>query len=103
MDILVRIESFYAACAIVDLVTLKDLKKLVQSQSSLEQSQLSQKLKDKPFWVWDQQQHKREDIRTKGLLQRGLHKMVKQIKADTIEAHSESNQDMVDPVLGRTN
>lgn len=69
MDILVRIESFYAACAIVELVTLKDPKKLVQSQSSLEQSQLSQKLKDKPFWVWDQQQHKREDIRTKGLLQ----------------------------------
>ena len=29
--------------------------------------------------------------------------MVKQIKADAIEAHAESNQDMVDPVLGRTN
>jgi hypothetical protein len=24
------------------------------------------KIKDKPFWIWDQDQHKKEDINTKG-------------------------------------
>jgi hypothetical protein len=47
-------------------VTFKDLQKLVQSQSDPGQSQLSQKLKDKPFWIWDQKQHRQEDIKTKG-------------------------------------
>jgi hypothetical protein len=47
-------------------VTFKDLQKLVQSQSGPEQSQLIQKLKDKPFWTWDQKQHKQEDTKTKG-------------------------------------
>jgi hypothetical protein len=47
-------------------VTFKDLQKLVQSQSGPEQSQLLQRLKDKPFWIWDQDQHKKEDIITKG-------------------------------------
>ena len=47
-------------------VTFKDLQKLVQSQSGPEQSQLLQRLKDKPFWIWDQDQHKKEDINTKG-------------------------------------
>jgi hypothetical protein len=46
-------------------VTFKDLQKLVQSQSSLEQNQLGTRLKDKPFWIWDQRQHKQEDIKTK--------------------------------------
>lgn len=48
------------------IVTFKDLQKLVQSQSSPEQSQLLQRLRDKPFWIWDQQQHRQEDIKTKG-------------------------------------
>lgn len=47
-------------------VTFKDLQKLVQSQSGPEQSQLLQSLRDKPFWIWDQRQHKQEDIKTKG-------------------------------------
>jgi hypothetical protein len=47
-------------------VTFKDLQKLVQSQSGPEQSQILQRLRDKPFWVWNQKQHKQEDIRTKG-------------------------------------
>jgi hypothetical protein len=47
-------------------VTFKDLQKLVQSQPSLEQNQLVTRLKDKPFWIWDQRQHKQEDIKTKG-------------------------------------
>jgi hypothetical protein len=47
-------------------VTFKDLQKVIQSQWSPEQSQLLQRLKDKPFWIWDQQQHRQEDFKTKG-------------------------------------
>ena len=47
-------------------MTFKDLQKLVQSQSGPEQSQVLQRLRNKPFWVWDPKQHKREDIKTKG-------------------------------------
>jgi hypothetical protein len=52
-------------------VTFKDLQKLVQSQSGPEQSQLLQRLRDKPFWIWDQSRHKKEDIKTKGDCQQG--------------------------------
>jgi hypothetical protein len=38
----------------------------MQSQSGPEQSQLLQRLRDKPFWIWDPKQHKQEDIKTKG-------------------------------------
>jgi hypothetical protein len=47
-------------------VTFKDLQKLVQSQSGPEQSQLLGRLRDKPFWIWDLEQHKQKDIKTKG-------------------------------------
>ena len=47
-------------------VTFRDLQKLVQSQSDPEQSQLSQRLRNKPFWIWEPNQHKQVDIRTKG-------------------------------------
>jgi Terminase RNaseH-like domain len=47
-------------------VTFKDLQKLVQSQSGVEQNELLQRLKDKPFWIWNEKQHKREDIKTRG-------------------------------------
>ena len=47
-------------------MTFKDLQKLVQSQASLEQNQLVTRLKDKPFWIWNIEQHKQEDIKTKG-------------------------------------
>ena len=47
-------------------MTFKDLQKLVQSQSGPEQSQLLQRLIHKPFWIWDPQQHKQGDIKTKG-------------------------------------
>ena len=44
-------------------MTLKDLQKLVQSQQSgPEQSQLLQRLRDKPFWIWNREQHKQEDM-----------------------------------------
>jgi hypothetical protein len=47
-------------------VTFKELQKLVQSQTGPEKSQLLQRLRDKPFWIWDQTIHKQEDIKTKG-------------------------------------
>jgi hypothetical protein len=47
-------------------VTFGDLQKLIQSQSSPEHNELLQRLKDKPFWIWDQRQHKQEDIKTRG-------------------------------------
>ena len=46
-------------------MTFKDLQKLVQTQSDPE-CQLLQRLKDKPFWIWGQKEHKQEDIKTKG-------------------------------------
>ena len=47
-------------------MTFRDLQKLIQSQSGPEQSQLLQRLKGKPFWIWDPKQHKQEDIKTRG-------------------------------------
>ena len=45
-------------------VTFKDLRKRV-SLKTIHQN-LYDRLKNKPFWIWDQQQHKKEDIETKG-------------------------------------
>jgi hypothetical protein len=58
----------------VATIVFKDLQKLVSSHSLSQQQQqresahkdLSQRLKDKPFWIWDKQQHKLEDINTDG-------------------------------------
>ena len=47
-------------------MTFKDLQKLVQSQSSPERNELLHRLRNKPFWIWDQKQHRQEDIKTKG-------------------------------------
>jgi hypothetical protein len=48
-------------------VTFKDLQKLVQSHSNIEQNKLLfDRLKDKPFWIWNIGEHKQEDIKTKG-------------------------------------
>ena len=45
----------------------KDLQKLVsQSQRENTRKDLFQRLQGKPFWIWDKQQHKLEDIRTDG-------------------------------------
>jgi Terminase RNaseH-like domain len=45
----------------------KDLQKLVShSKQEKTRKELFQRLKDKPFWIWDKQQHKQEDIRTDG-------------------------------------
>ena len=48
-------------------MTFKDLQKLVQSQSSTsEQSKLFDKLRNKPFSIWDIEEHKLQDIKRKG-------------------------------------
>ena len=48
-------------------IVFKDLQKLVShSQQQNIRKELFQRLKDKPFWIWNKQQHKQEDIRTKG-------------------------------------
>jgi hypothetical protein len=44
------------------LVTIKDLQNLVQSHSNIEQIQLFEKLRNKPSWIWDIEEHKLEDI-----------------------------------------
>src|SRR5919199_4551048 len=47
----------------------KDLQKLVQ-QSEQERNSITnaefERLRDKPFWIWDVEDHKKEDINTKG-------------------------------------
>lgn len=47
-------------------MTFKELQKIVHSQSGPEHNELLQGLRDKPFWIWNQKQHKHEDIKTKG-------------------------------------
>ena len=46
-------------------IVFKDLHKLVsQQQQDNIRKELFQRLKDKPFWIWDKEQHKLEGIRT---------------------------------------
>jgi hypothetical protein len=46
-------------------IVFKDLHKLVSnSQQEKTRKELFQRLHDKPFWIWDKQQQKQEDIKT---------------------------------------
>jgi hypothetical protein len=47
-------------------VTFKDLRKRVSLEVTQQQSKLFERLQNKPFWIWDQQQHRLQDIATKG-------------------------------------
>jgi hypothetical protein len=48
-------------------VTFKDLKKRVSLETIIQQqSKLFDICKDKPFWIWNIQAHKQQDIKTKG-------------------------------------
>src|SRR5437868_4283002 len=49
-------------------MTLKDLKKRIISSLVQQQQQIQSidKLQNKPFWIWNIEEHKQEDIRTKG-------------------------------------
>ena len=54
----------------VDSLAFKDLKKRVALEATAQQqSRLFKRLQSKPFWIWDIEDHKREDIITKLLLQ----------------------------------
>ena len=45
-------------------MTFKDLKKIVNSEAtSQEQYRLTERLHNKPFWIWNIEEHKQEDIR----------------------------------------
>jgi len=46
-------------------MTFKDLKKRVCLETT-QQTLLFERLQNKPFWIWDRQEHKQEDIRTNG-------------------------------------
>ena len=47
-------------------MTFKELRKRVTLETSQQQYRLFEKLLNKPFWIWDKQQHKQEDIKTDG-------------------------------------
>ena len=45
----------------------KDLKKRVNLETTVQkQSKLFERLEHKPFWIWDVQKYKREDIKSNG-------------------------------------
>ena len=47
-------------------MTFKDLRKIVNLATTQQQSRLTQKLHNKPFWIWNIEKHKQEDVHTKG-------------------------------------
>jgi hypothetical protein len=47
-------------------LTFKDLKKRVCLDIAAEQSRLFERLRNKPFWIWNIEEHKQEDIKTDG-------------------------------------
>jgi hypothetical protein len=47
-------------------LTFKDLKKRVGLEITSQQTKLLERLLNKPFWIWDIEEHKQEDIRTDG-------------------------------------
>ena len=48
-------------------MTFKDLYKRVSNLETTKQEHKTlERLRDKPFWIWDTEQHKQEDINTKG-------------------------------------
>jgi hypothetical protein len=47
-------------------LTFKDLKKIVSLELTEQQSRLTERLQNKPFWIWDIDEHKQQDIRTNG-------------------------------------
>jgi hypothetical protein len=48
------------------VLTFRDLKKRVSLEVIQQQSKPFERLKDKPFWIWNIEEHKQEDIRTNG-------------------------------------
>jgi hypothetical protein len=48
------------------LYELVDLKKRATLETTQQQTKLFESLLNKPFWIWDVEEHKAEDIKTKG-------------------------------------
>jgi hypothetical protein len=53
---------------IFELMTIKDLQKLVteKQRAPMQRQQLFEKLRDKPFWIWEIEEHNQVDIATGG-------------------------------------
>lgn len=47
-------------------MTFRDLQKLIESQPNPKHTKAFQRLRDKPFWIWDSVSHKSRDVRNKG-------------------------------------
>jgi hypothetical protein len=47
-------------------VTFKDLKKRLSLETTQQQTKLFETLGNKPFWIWNIEEHKHEDIKTNG-------------------------------------
>jgi hypothetical protein len=49
------------------VIVFKDLQKLVAAQQrESTRKEIFSSLQGKPFWIWDKEQHKQEDINTDG-------------------------------------
>jgi hypothetical protein len=48
------------------VLTLKELKKRINLRAAQQQSMLFGRLLNKPFWIWNIEEHRQEDIKTKG-------------------------------------
>jgi hypothetical protein len=47
-------------------MTFKDLGKRVSLEATAQQSKLFVRLQNKPFWIWNIEEHKQDDIKTNG-------------------------------------
>jgi hypothetical protein len=47
-------------------VTFKDLKKRVSTLETTQEHKALERLCNKPFWIWNAEEHKRADIKTDG-------------------------------------
>jgi hypothetical protein len=47
-------------------VTFKDLKKRASLEITQQECKLLDRVKNKPYWIWDIVEHRQEDVRTNG-------------------------------------
>ena len=47
-------------------IVFKDLQKLISKSQQQQQNTIFQRLRDKPFWIWNIEEHKLADIKTNG-------------------------------------
>ena len=47
-------------------MTFKDLRKGISLEATEQQSRLFERTHNKPFWIWDIEEHKQGDIKTNG-------------------------------------